>query len=95
MVAASLAQGMPLVALRNPWRTSPSWRRRSRRVLMSAQTLAILARVGRAPFVGRDEEFALLGSRLHTAIAPSGAVTVMSGELGVGKSRLAMEAASQ
>ena len=62
---------------------------------MSAGALAVLARVGQAPLVGRDAELALLLSRLAAAALPPGAAVVISGEPGAGKTRLAAEAAAR
>jgi predicted ATPase len=42
--------------------------------------------------VGREEELRLLGTILDTAVSGSGAVVLMTGDAGMGKSRLAKEA---
>src|SRR5689334_8324692 len=60
---------------------------------MASDALAILTRIGHAPLIGRDEERKLLASRLMSSVSPPGAVLVVSGEPGAGKTRLALEAA--
>jgi class 3 adenylate cyclase/predicted ATPase len=40
------------------------------------------------PFVGRDEEIALLTERWHRAVAGQGQVVLLTGEAGIGKSRI-------
>lgn len=44
-----------------------------------------------APFVGRADELALLGARLDAALAGAGSVVLLSGEAGIGKTRLVEE----
>jgi DNA-binding winged helix-turn-helix (wHTH) protein len=50
---------------------------------------------GLTPLVGRKEEIALLGRRWHRAEAGDGNVVLLSGEPGIGKSRLVRELRNQ
>src|SRR5689334_22008653 len=60
----------------------------------AGDVLPVLTAIGTAPLVGRDAERALVQARLAAAALPPGAVIVLSGEPGVGKTRLATEAAA-
>jgi len=51
----------------------------------------VAVRVGLTPLVGRDEELALLRRRWEHAIDGEGQVVLLSGEAGIGKSRLIQE----
>jgi quercetin dioxygenase-like cupin family protein len=55
---------------------------------------AALRAGGRTSFVGRDAEIARLRERLATAAEGQGGVTLIAGEPGVGKTRIARELAS-
>src|SRR5215471_18533341 len=50
---------------------------------------------GGFPFVGRQAELVTLGGHLETATRGQGGVILISGEPGIGKTRLALEAASR
>ncbi len=50
-----------------------------------------LARLARSPFVGRERELATLTAALDGAVAGAGALLEISGEAGMGKSRLVSE----
>jgi len=52
-------------------------------------------RVARTPLLGRDEEFELLMHRWQQAKQGEGSIVLLSGEPGIGKSRLAETAAEQ
>ena len=56
---------------------------------------APLARLERSPFVGRAHELEALTSALDAAVAGHGALVELSGEAGVGKSRVVEELAHQ
>jgi len=62
---------------------------------MSWDMLAVLTRVGAAPLVGRNAELALLRERLAAVAHSPGAVIVLCGEPGAGKTRLAAEMAQE
>jgi predicted ATPase/DNA-binding SARP family transcriptional activator len=47
--------------------------------------------LGRTPFVGRSKEYALLSNHLREACSGQGRVLLISGEAGIGKSRLVQE----
>jgi hypothetical protein len=47
--------------------------------------------LGRAHFVGRDGEYALLAERLREAMGGSGGAVAVEGEAGIGKTRLVEE----
>ena len=52
-----------------------------------------LVRQGRAPFVGRDEELRRLKAQIDRGAAGHGALVLLAGEPGIGKTRLTEEAA--
>jgi len=60
---------------------------------MSTEAFAVLARLGGAPLVGRDAELRFLLARVETAASQPGAVMIVSGEPGSGKTRLVTEVA--
>jgi hypothetical protein len=53
------------------------------------------AAIGRTTFVGREQELAQLRSLLQQALAGRGRIVTISGDAGVGKTRLATEVAAQ
>src|SRR5687768_5241788 len=55
----------------------------------AAAVMSVLAAIGTAPLVGREAERALVDERLAAASHAPGAVVVICGEAGIGKSRLA------
>jgi predicted ATPase/class 3 adenylate cyclase len=60
-----------------------------------AETSGVLPRAVRTPFVGRGEEKARLLSAVEQARQGAGAVLLLAGEAGVGKSRLVEEAMAE
>ncbi len=73
-----------------------TWRRLSGATARQApRTAGPLGAVGGSPFVGRDEELALLDARVDRAIAGHGGTLTVAGEPGIGKSRLIHELASR
>ena len=68
-----------------PWLTTPP---------EASAVLSVLAAIGATPLVDREAERALIDARLSAAASPPGTVVVVSGEPGVGKTRLAAAAAA-
>lgn len=64
------------------------------RPLDTSAVMSVLAAIGKVPLVGREAEFALLEARLAEAANAPGGVIVISGEPGVGKTRLAFATAA-
>ncbi|MFP6756799.1 MAG: AAA family ATPase [Alphaproteobacteria bacterium] len=88
---------MSKISARKPSRVSPSrctlWRVRG---LGTKQGRFEASRTGHlTPFVGREEEAALLVRRWQQAKTGEGQVVLLSGEPGIGKSRLSAELANQ
>lgn len=57
----------------------------------SRTRLEVAAQRGLAPFVGREEELTILEDHLSSAVRSHGRVVLVSGDAGIGKSRLLLE----
>ena len=62
---------------------------------ISSPTLAVLARLGTTPLVEREAECAFLSERCRVALQTEGGLIAITGEPGVGKTRLAFAAREQ
>jgi len=62
--------------------------------LDTSAVMSVLAAIGKVPLVGREAECALIDARLADATNAPGGVIVISGEPGVGKTRLAQATAA-
>src|SRR5436190_3068519 len=58
---------------------------------LAADLLTVLTTLGATPLVGREVERAILRARLGAASASPGVFVTLSGEPGIGKTRLALE----
>jgi DNA-binding CsgD family transcriptional regulator/tetratricopeptide (TPR) repeat protein len=62
---------------------------------MSSPILEVLARVGHIPLIERETELDFLMQRCRAALQSTSAVIAISGEPGIGKTRLALEASAR